>query len=120
VNDVISAAQRDLVARRIACVAEVRAAPTIVQPSLDLAAQKAGLEAFLFERVYRHPDVLAKRAAAQLAMRESFDALVRAPDRLPTKFRRLAERDGVPRAVAHYLAGMTDRYAFQEHQRLME
>ena len=84
-----------------------------------MAEKKSGLEAFLFERVYRHPEVLAKRAAAQQALRESFHALVSEPERLPLKFRRLADRDGVHRAVADYLAGMTDRFAFQEHRRLM-
>jgi dGTPase len=120
VNDAINTTRHELGARHIASVADVRAAPIIVEPSADLSEKKAGLEAFLFDHVYRHPDVLTKRAAAQQALRESFHALVSAPERLPTKFRRLAERDGVRRAVADYLAGMTDRFAFQEHGRLME
>jgi dGTPase len=119
VNDVLGAAQQALQVRHIGSVADVRAATIVVQPSTSLAEKKSGLETFLFDRVYRHPSVLTKRAAAQQALRESFQALVRDPDRLPAKFRRLADRDGVPRAVADYLAGMTDRFAFQEHRRLV-
>jgi dGTPase len=89
-----------------------------VRPSTELGEKKMGLERFLFERVYRHRDILAKRTAAQQALREAFQLLVSEPDRMPIKFRRLAERDGVHRAVGDYLAGMTDRYAFEEHERL--
>jgi dGTPase len=119
VNDLIGTLQRHLAEHRIGSVADVRAAPILAQPSAELAGKKAGLEQFLFDRVYRHPDVLAKRSAAQQALRESFSALVNAPQRLPAKFRRLANRDGVPRSVGDYLAGMTDRFAFEEHRRLV-
>jgi dGTPase len=119
VSDVIATAQHELASRAISNVVEVRKSPIIVRPTTELAEKKACLEAFLFDRVYRHPDVLAKRAAAQQVLRESFHMLVSAPRLLPTKFRRLADRDGTPRAVADYLAGMTDRFAFQEHGRLM-
>jgi dGTPase len=44
--------------------------------------------------------------------------LVNDADRLPAKFRRIADRDGVRRAVGDYLAGMTDRFAFVEYRRL--
>jgi dGTPase len=119
VSDLIGAVQRELTERPIANVAAVRAAPKIVQPSSELADKKSGLEKFLFDRVYRHPDVLTKRAAAQQALRESFLALVTEPDQLPAKFRLLADREGVPRAAGDYLAGMTDRFAFEEHRRLV-
>ncbi|HEX2476523.1 MAG TPA: hypothetical protein VHK01_17350, partial [Lacipirellulaceae bacterium] len=55
---------------------------------------------------------------AQQALRETIQWLVNEPNLLPAKFRRLAERDGVHRAVGDYLAGMTDRYAIEEHERL--
>jgi len=51
-------------------------------------------------------------------LRETFETLIRTPSRLPAKFRQIAEREGVPRATADYLAGMTDRFAFEEHRRL--
>jgi dGTPase len=119
VSDVLGVSEREIAGREIRSVAGVRGTSTIVHPSPELAEKKFGLEQFLFSRVYRHPDVLAKRRQAQHALRESFELLVEKPDRLPAKFRRLAERDGVHRAVGDYLAGMTDRYAFEQHERLV-
>jgi dGTPase len=118
VSDVLTVTQREIAERGIQSVADVRRMTTIVNPSPELAEKKLGLERFLFERVYRHPDVLAKRGHAQQALRESFQWLVNEPGRLPAKFRRLAERDGVHRAVGDYLAGMTDRYAVEQYERL--
>jgi dGTPase len=118
VSDVLAETERELVARGIRSVAEVRSTLTIVRASPELAEKKLGLERFLFDRVYRHADVLAKRRHAQQALRHTFELLVKHPDRLPMKFRRLAEGEGLHRAVGDYLAGMTDRYAVEEHQRL--
>ena len=118
VSDVLGVTEREIADRGIGSVAEVRNTSTIVHPSSELAEKKLGLERFLFSRVYRHPDLLAKRQRAQQALQETFELLVAKPDRLPTKFHRLAERDGVHRAAGDYLAGMTDRYALEEHERL--
>jgi dGTPase len=118
VSDVLTVAQQELASRRITSVSEARRAPVLVRPSAELAEKKSGLERFLFERVYRHPGILAKRSEAQAAVREMFQLLVGNADRLPAKFRRLADRDGVYRAAGDYLAGMTDRFAFVEYRRL--
>jgi dGTPase len=120
VSDVIERAQLELSSGQINSVADVRKAPVLIQPSDDLAEKKNELEQFLFDKVYRHEGILAKRREAQRALRESFNKLVANPQLLPAKFRQLAEREGTPRAVADYLAGMTDRYAFFEHKRLRE
>jgi dGTPase len=119
VSDVIERSGRDLAAQNIESVADVRKAAVVIQPSEALREKKIKLEEFLFDKVYRHPGVLVKRCNAQQALRESFAALVADPQKLPTKFRRLAEREGVRRAAADYLAGMTDRFAFEEHARLV-
>ena len=62
--------------------------------------------------------VTSGRLEIAAALREMFEALVTAPTLLPEKFRQIAEMDGVPRAVGDYLAGMTDRYAFERHRQL--
>jgi dGTPase len=118
VRDVIHVVEQAIAARGIESVDDVRRAGVIVLPSAELAARKQGLEAFLFERVYRHPRVLARRSEAQGALREMFSDLTNNPQRLPAKFRRIAEREGTQRAAVDYLAGMTDRFAFEEHERL--
>jgi dGTPase len=119
VRDVIGVVEREIAAAGMQSVEDVRRAAVIVLPSAELGERKRGLEKFLFERVYRHSRVLDRRTEAQGAVREMFHALVRLPQQLPEKFRRIAERDGLPRAVGDYLAGMTDRFAFEEHRRLI-
>jgi dGTPase len=118
VSDVLATARRELAERQIGGVEQVRGAPAMVAVSPGLAGDKAGLEAFLFERVYRHPDVLAKRDVADEALRELFAEYVRDPERLPPKFRQRVAADGAARAAGDYLAGMTDRFALDEHRRL--
>jgi dGTPase len=99
---------------------DVRKSPVVILPSADVQKKKLLLEGFLFDNVYRHSRVIAQRIPAQQALREMFGVLVSAPEKLPLKFRRLAERDGVPRATGDYLAGMTDRFAIEAHRRLFE
>jgi dGTPase len=118
VDDLLSVVQSELRVREIASVADVRRAPVLVSPSAALAELKRGLERFLFTSVYRHEAVEATRNAARQALREMFDVLTAAPERLPSKFRDRVAGDGAARAVADYLAGMTDRYALDEHRRL--
>jgi dGTPase len=119
VSDVIERSRRELSERNIAIVSDVRKAAAIIRPSDALGEKKRELEKFLFDKVYRHPGVLVRRHNAEQALRESFSALVADPQKLPAKFRRLAVREGVRRATADYLAGMTDRFAFEEHKRVV-
>jgi dGTPase len=119
VGDLLSGIERSLKALRVNSVADVRRLPVVASPSTELAEKKRGLESFLWTQVYRHPTVVARRAPAQQALREMFEFFTSAPDRLPPKFEQRAATDGVPRAVADYLAGMTDRFALDEHRRLV-
>ena len=119
VSDVIGNSARTIEERRIESVQDVRSAPPIIATSAELAEKKAILERFLFDKVYRHPGVLAKRLPAQQALRETFHALVNAPEQLPPKFQRLAEQEGIPRATGDYLSGMTDHFAFEAHRRIV-
>jgi len=120
VSDLLDVVRAELGLRRFASVADVRKSPLIVQPSTALAGKKSGLERFLFDAVYHHPTVLVKRTHAQQVLREMFDVLTETPAQLPEKFHRIAKSDGVPRAVGDYLAGMTDRFAFDQHRRLVQ
>jgi dGTPase len=120
VSDVIENTNSLLTDNHINSVAEVRRLPPIVLSSKELLEKKLSLERFLFDKVYRHPRVLAEREPAQRAVREMFNLLTNEPEKLPAKFRRLAESEGVPRTTGDYLAGMTDRFALDEHRRLLE
>ncbi|MBA3483522.1 MAG: dNTP triphosphohydrolase [Pirellulales bacterium] len=91
----------------------------LVASSAEMNQQKAELQRLLFERVYRHPLVLEQRAYACEALHEMFAAIIADRGRLPAKFSSIADKEGLPRAAADYLAGMTDRFALEEHDRLV-
>jgi dGTPase len=77
--------------------------------------QSTQLKQFLFEHLYRHPRVVQTTDLAQRVVRELFDAYVSIPSEMPPDF---AGRDDRHRAVADYVAGMTDRFALREHRRM--
>lgn len=119
VSDHIEQAQQTLSEGAVATTDDVRRAPIVIRPSGEFVQKKANLERFLFDKVYRHPQLLAKREHAKQAIREMFEILTAQPEKLPHKFQRIAESENLPRAVGDYLAGMTDRFAFEEHRRLL-
>jgi dGTPase len=70
---------------------------------------------FLLHNLYRHPQVMQVTGQAKEIVRELFEAYMHEPHEMPSDF---AERADRPRAVADYIAGMTDRFAGREHERL--
>ncbi|MEM8943810.1 MAG: dGTP triphosphohydrolase [Planctomycetota bacterium] len=89
----------------------------LIGVSAELQEQMSQLEIFLFERVYRHPTVLAERAVAGDALREMFARYSEYPHRLPKLWLQRLPTEGVQRTVCDYLAAMTDRYALDAYRR---
>jgi dGTPase len=100
-----------------ASVDEVRAAPPLVGFGDSMAAEHAELKQFLRDALYRHYRVLRMSAKARRIVSELFQAFVSDPRLLPPQDQARARQDPA-RAVADYIAGMTDRYAIREHRRL--
>ena len=117
VEDLLEATATRLVEQGIQSVADVQATAILVQPSRELATQKERLESFLFDRVYRHPQVLEVRTEAQRALHDLFHGFCSVPDRLPAEYRP-AKDETLARTVVDYLATLTDRSAWEEHARL--
>ena len=119
VEDVISEGARNL--EGLADCGAVRAAgEASVRFSPAMEEAERSLKAFMFERMYRHPDVERRAAAGAEIMRDLFAAYV--AGRAATPGGPDWSLDGLDdgarrRRVADYLAGMTDRYAVREHQR---
>jgi dGTPase len=108
--------------RRIASVAPddidaVRAAPTLAAFSAATRAEADELKSFLHDHLYRHYRVMRMSTKARRIVTDLFNAFAGEPRLLPTDHRKRAERDA-QRAIADYVAGMTDRYAIKEHRRL--
>jgi dGTPase len=93
----------------------------VVAFSATMTANDRALKDFLYRRMYRHYKVNRMASRARRVVRELFDLFIAEPDCLPTDWRERCDGIRTPRsarAVADYIAGMTDRYAFKEHHRL--
>ena len=83
-----------------------------------MRAQSLELKRFLMKNLYRHPQVMDMTAKAKTMVQELFAAYLAAPHEMAASFAARATTHGQPRTVADYIAGMTDRFAAREHERL--
>ncbi|HEX5286729.1 MAG TPA: deoxyguanosinetriphosphate triphosphohydrolase, partial [Polaromonas sp.] len=107
-------------------VQAVRQLPPLICFSREMALQSASLKRFLLQNLYRHPQVVQTTQAAQQVVRDLFAAYMSDPAQMPQAH--IDRFDGIDtphavgakpeRVVADYIAGMTDRFAAKEHERL--
>ncbi len=115
VYDVISATRVMLEHHQPTSADEARQGPPLVQFSAAMYDESKTLKSFLFRNLYRHPQVMATTDWARDVVRTLFKIYLNKPDEMPAAY---AQQADVPRAVADYLSGMTDRFATREHARL--
>jgi dGTPase len=115
VYDVIDTTREAIAAAGVQTADEARLAGPLLRFSDDMKTRSAELKKFLFASLYRHPQVMHIMSQAKQAVRELFEAYLAQPSEMRTEF---AAREDRHRAVADYIAGMTDRFALREHERL--
>ncbi len=76
------------------------------------------LQEFLMEHVYEHPAARAKDGQARKIITELFEAYLESPARLPERYQRRIPDQGIHRVACDYIAGMTDRFCREEHDRV--
>jgi dGTPase len=118
VHDLLAYTQERLQKERVESLEAVRLIPDLVGHSPDLQRLKTEVETFLHRRVYYHPRVHAMKEAGQAIVRELYAAYTAAPEEMSARHAGRIADASVPRVVCDYLAGMTDRYAREEHARL--
>ena len=122
VNDVIAETGRRVVKAKVASAADVRSLDhALVAFSPQMASDLGQLRLFLTERMYRHWKVNRTRSQARRLLSEMFVLFMAQPDVLPPEWFAKAAIDGDlgrARTVCDYIAGMTDRFAIEEHRRL--
>ncbi|NGM86376.1 deoxyguanosinetriphosphate triphosphohydrolase [Parapusillimonas sp. SGNA-6] len=96
---------------------DVRAAPPLAAFSDSMRRQADALKRFLMENLYRHYRVMRMTTKARTIVRELFVAFLKEPRLLADEYRR-EDETAQARAIADYIAGMTDRYAIKEHRAL--
>ena len=128
VNDLVDASRRAIAEAAPDSVEAVRARPApLLRFGDEVAAEHLELKRYLRQHLYRHYKVLRMTTKAGRVVRELFEAMQGDPDLMPTEHQQAARRfeaadgeAGRARAVADYIAGMTDRYAILEHRRLFD
>jgi dGTPase len=115
VYDVIDATQEALRASGVDSADAARVANPLVCFSPGMRNQSSQLKQFLLRNLYRHPQVVETTGRAKQVVRDLFEAYVADPAQMGGGF---DARDDRERAVADYIAGMTDRFAAREHERL--
>jgi dGTPase len=88
--------------------------------SPTMVSEREQFSKFLFDNVYRHPQLVAVRKKAAAKVTQLFDRLTQHPELLPTRFLDRAQRVGLERSVGEYIAGMTDRFCDAEHRQVIE
>jgi len=116
VYDVLQATHSALEQHAPESVEAVRAAPALVLFSAPMQQRSTQLKTFLLHHLYRHPQVMQATDWAKQVVGELFAAYLSRSQEMPEGH---AKRDNLPRAVADYIAGMTDRFASREHARLV-
>jgi dGTPase len=117
VTDLIRETERKIRAHAPATADEVRQAPALVGFSEKIHREQQELKKFLNLNLYQHYRVARMSAKARRIIADLFQAFCADPRLLSPEFRTRAS-DDAPRAIADYIAGMTDRYAILEHRRL--
>jgi dGTPase len=123
VEDVIAVAQNRLTSAQPKSVDDIRhMGTTIIRFSKPLYQDLKAVRSFLFHRMYRAPSVMAVRAEVTRMVDDLFPLFLKQPDLLPQEWQAdvaaATDETQLARTVADYVAGMTDRFAIQEHARL--
>lgn len=128
VSDLVSHSRQQLQAAGPADITAVRAEPEpLLGFSPAVREEHIALKRFLHKHLYQHTRVHRMTAKAQRVVKALFEVLLADPRLLPARAMAEAERlralggeTGLARAIADYVAGMTDRYAIDEHERIFD
>jgi dGTPase len=121
IRDLLETTRRQLEDSNIQSVEDVRrAGRRLVAYSGEMAARVRELKDFLFRNMYRHYRVVRMGDKAGRILRDLFQSFVAEPLQLPPHYQERIDREGRHRVVCDYIAGMTDRFALDEHRKLFD
>lgn len=118
VTDLLAETAKNLGGRQIKTQDDVVRAPQLVGFSEEMRLMNRELKRFLHDSLYRHYQVVRMTSKARRIIKDLFEAFQTDMRLLPVQDQLRGEQEGNPRAIADYIAGMTDRYAMKEHRRL--
>lgn len=120
IDDLIGESQRRLKKLAPQSIDDIRAAPEpVIAFSEPMLAEHQTLKRLLREELYRHPRVVKMTSKAQDRLKALFEAYQANVKLIPAEFRATATNVSNERMIADYIAGMTDRFAIAEHDRIL-
>ena len=120
-QDLLQATLACILAARIESVADVRqAGKRLAGYSEEMRQRVRELKGFLYVNMYRHYRVVRMGDKAARILRDLFTAYTDEPAQLPPHYQERLAQDGATRVVCDYIAGMTDRFALDEHRKLFD
>ena len=118
-TNVIDATKQNLATQQVNCLDDVRQASPLVSFCEELAQAQQQMKHFLRTHLYSHSRVWRMSHKASRIITDLFTAFISDNRLLPQPYQQ-RNSSNTPRAIADYIAGMTDRYAMNEHQRLFD
>jgi dGTPase len=121
VSDLINTTRRNVADSRVGSVAAVRGmGRPLVGLSPEMARRNAELKSYLHRHLYQHHRIERMKDKSRRILEALYQRYFENPRLLPDDTALRVEKDGLERTIADYIAGMTDRYAIQEHRRLFD
>jgi dGTPase len=119
VSDVLEATAQNIAESKVKSALDIQKLDhNVIGHSEDMRRRNRELKDFLYKKLYRHHRVVRMAVKAERIITELFNAYREEPDMLPPQYQELVAERGLERTIADYIAGMTDRYAIEEHDKL--
>jgi dGTPase len=124
IGAVFAEAERNLAAVKPQSVQDVRQqSRALIAFPAKVAEEEAAIKRFLYQHMYRHKRVMRVMGEAEQILFDLFEKFLKSPSELPPEWLAGAEADNEgdrARRIGNFIAGMTDRFALTEHQRLFD
>jgi dGTPase len=118
VRDVIETSFRNIKENKIKTLKDVYSKPAVIKFSMDLENQNRELKDFLMQNLYQHYKVIKMQEKSKRIIEALFSIYIKETNQLPPQFRKMIPEFGKERVICDYIAGMTDRFAQYEYERL--
>jgi dGTPase len=117
-DDLITNTQARLGQTGIETLAEIRLHPERVAAfSPEVEAERKQIKDFLYENLYYSPSLAGEKDDAERIVTELFDFWMKTPSALPHSYHEKASQESLPRVVCDYIAGMTDHFIIEQHEK---
>jgi dGTPase len=120
VTDLVTATDNRLKESGVKSPLEIQKLPhNVIGFSDDMVRRNREIKDFLYKKLYRHFRVVRMQVKAEKILEDLFSAYLSEPSTLPDHIQTQLDNKGLERTICDYIAGMTDRYAIDEHQKLL-